>query len=460
MVNETLEDALANAGSPTELLRQNRGRHPYPVPSEHTNWIEEVRSWRETCSLSDLSHHQKDLYVEGPEALDVFADLGVNNFEGFEPGQAKQFVACNPNGNLIGDAILFYLEEDELKLTGTPVAPNWVEYNLERGDYDVRTHVDDRYHDKDEPHDTFRYQLQGPNALDVMRAAVEGSIPEIPFFNFDEVTIGGVDVRALKHSMASNVGFEIWGPWEEHETVRDALVDAGEAFGLRQLGEKSYKAQGQEKGWIARPLPAIFGEEMAEYREWLDADSYEAISTLGGSFDPDDVSEYYLNPIELGYERFVDFEHDFVGKEALREMAAEPQRRKVTLVWDDATCSNCSRHCSATERPTSTSTSRCRTGRCSTTTRCGATARPSVSRSTSGTRTTNGRCSRWRSSTRSTPNPGRKSRSCGESPTASRRTRRSNRTCRRRSQRPSHRTPTWRRAGEPVSTRLGSSQRE
>jgi vanillate/3-O-methylgallate O-demethylase len=74
---------------------------------------------------------------------------------------------------------------------------------------------------------------------------------------------------------------------------------------------------------------------MADYREWLDADSYEATSTLGGSFDPDDVSEYYLNPIELGYERFVDFDHEFVGREAVAEMATEPQREKVTLVWDD-----------------------------------------------------------------------------------------------------------------------------
>ncbi|WP_144902646.1 aminomethyltransferase family protein [Halobellus captivus] len=336
MVEKNLEAALQSADNPAELLRKNRGRHPYPVASEHTNWIEEVRSWRETCSLSDLSHHQKDLYVEGPEALDVFEDLGVNDFDGFGPGQAKQFVACNPNGNLIGDAILFYLGENELKLTGTPVAPNWVEYNLERGDYDATVHADERYHDKDEPHDTFRYQLQGPNALDVMRDAVEGEIPDIPFFNFDEMTIAGVDVRALKHSMASNVGFEIWGPWEEHETVRDALVGAGEPHGLRELGEKSYKAQGAEKGWIARPLPAIFGEGMREYREWLDADGYEAISTLGGSFDPDDISEYYLNPIELGYERFIDFDHDFVGREALSSMVEEPQRRKVTLVWDDA----------------------------------------------------------------------------------------------------------------------------
>ncbi|MFB6090407.1 MAG: aminomethyl transferase family protein [Halobellus sp.] len=340
MTEFTLNDALESSRDPVEFLRKNRGRHPYPVPSEHTNWIEEERSWRETCSLSDLSHHQKDLYVEGPDALEVFADLGVNDFSSFAPGQAKQFVACNPDGYLIGDAILFYLDEGKLKLTGTPVAPNWVQYNLATGDYDATAEADERYHDRenpeaDDPLRTFRYQLQGPNALDVMRDAVEGEIPEIPFFNFDEMTIAGVDVRALKHSMASNVGFEIWGPWSAAETVRQALVDAGEDHGLRQLGEKSYKAQGSEKGWIARPLPAIFGEEMREYREWLDADSYEAISTLGGSFHSEEISDYYLNPIELGYERFVDFDHDFVGREALAEMVDEPQRQKVTLVWDD-----------------------------------------------------------------------------------------------------------------------------
>ena len=330
----SFEDALTSADNPVEFLRDNHGRHPYPVPEEYTNWIEEERSWRETCSLSDLSHHQKDLYVEGPDALSVFVDLGANEFEGFAIGQAKQFVACNADGDLIGDAILFYLDDDRLKLTGTPVAPNWVEYNLETGGYDATARVDERYHDKNEPHETFRYQLQGPNALDVMEVATDGPVPDIPFFHFDDITVADHEVTALKHSMASNVGFEIWGPWEHHEEVRETIVDAGEEYGLRQLGEKSYKAQGSEKGWIARPLPAIFGEEMSDYREWLDADSYEAISTLGGSFHSEDVSDYYLNPIELGYGRFIDFDHEFVGREALAEIVDEPQRQKVSLVWD------------------------------------------------------------------------------------------------------------------------------
>lgn len=335
MSHRSLQSALEAAGNTIDYLRENTGRHPYPVPSEHTNWIEEERSWRETCSLSDLSHHQRDLYVEGPDALDVFADLGANDFESFEPGQAKQFVAPNPDGYLIGDAILFYLDDRHLKLTGTPVAPNWVEYNLTTGEYDATAQADERYHDKDVPHTTFRYQLQGPNAFDVMETVTDGQLPDIPFFNFDEVTVAGVDVHALRHSMSSEPGFEFWGPWEQRDIVRDAVLDAGEEFGIRQLGEKSYKAQGSEKGWIARPLPAIYGDEMREYREWLDEDDYEGASTLGGSFDSDDSTDYYMTPFELGYGSFIDFDHEFVGREALEEMADEPSRQKRTLVWDD-----------------------------------------------------------------------------------------------------------------------------
>ena len=334
MSKESLAGVLTDAVDPVELLRSNGGRHPYPVPSEHTNWIEEVTSWRQSASLSDLSHHQKDLYVEGPDALEPFVDLGINDFSGFAPGKAKQFVACNADGYLIGDAILFYLDDDLLKLTGTPIAPNWVEFHVAKGSYDVETRVDDRYWDKDEPHETFRYQLQGPNAVDVMEAAADSDVPEIPFFNIGEIDIAGHRLQALKHSMVAEPGFEFWGPWEDRHEVRAAIVEAGEEYGLRLLGEKSYKAQGQEKGWIARPVPAIYGDEFADYHEWLPADTYEATSALGGSFDPDDIADYYLDPIELGYERFIDWDRDFIGRDALREKADDPQRTKVSLVWD------------------------------------------------------------------------------------------------------------------------------
>lgn len=335
MAGSSLEEALSSADNPVEFLRQNTGRHPYPIQEEFTNWIEEERSWQETCSLSDLSHHQRDLYVSGQDALSVFRDLGINDFSDFRPGDAKQFVACNPDGYVIGDGILFNLEEDRIMLTGTPIAPNWVEYNLEIGDYAATFEADERYHDKDEPHRTFRYQLQGPNALAVMEESVDDGLPDIPFFTFTELAINGRECRVLRHSMSSDPGFEIWGPWGFREEVREELIQTGQSYGLRRLGEKSYKAQGPEKGWIARPVPAIYGEDFTDYREWLSADSYEGISSIGGSFASDDISDYYLTPVELGYASFIDFDHDFVGKDAVRDQVANPRREKVTLVWDD-----------------------------------------------------------------------------------------------------------------------------
>ena len=98
MSYQNLEAALQAAGNPVELLRNSQiGPYAFPVVRhEFTNWRDEQRSWRETCALFDQSHHMSDLYIEGPDALKLLSDLGVNSFKNFKVNQAKQFVACNP----------------------------------------------------------------------------------------------------------------------------------------------------------------------------------------------------------------------------------------------------------------------------------------------------------------------------------------------------------------------------
>ena len=81
---------------------------------------------------------------KGPDALKVFSDLGVNTFKNFKVNQAKQFVACNHDGYVIGDAILFYLDENRFNLVGRPPAENWVQYNIETGGYNAKAQRDER----------------------------------------------------------------------------------------------------------------------------------------------------------------------------------------------------------------------------------------------------------------------------------------------------------------------------
>jgi vanillate/3-O-methylgallate O-demethylase len=336
MSKRSLEDAIQAAGSPVELARNSQlGPYVYPkVPAEFTNWREEQVAWRETSALFDQTHHMTDLYVEGPDVLRLLSDLGVNSLANAGVNKAKQFVACNHDGYVIGDAILFFLDENRVSLVGRPSAHNWVQYHGETGGYDVTFERDERTAvNPTGKRKLYRFQVQGPTALAVLAEANGAPLPEIKFFNMGELTIGGHKVQALHHGMSGAPGMELFGPWDESEDVRAALVAAGDEFGLRQVGARVYATNTLESGWIPCPLPAVFtSDAMKAYREWLPGNGYEATGSLGGSFYSDDISDYYLTPHDLGYAGFVKFDHDFIGREALEAM--EPARRKVTLAWN------------------------------------------------------------------------------------------------------------------------------
>jgi vanillate/3-O-methylgallate O-demethylase len=337
MSDRSLEDAIRDAGSAVALARHSQlGPYVYPaVPAEFSNWRDEQISWRETCALFDQTHHMTDLLIKGPDAIRLLSDLGVNTFGRFAPNRAKQFVACNHDGYVIGDAILFYLAENRLSLVGRPSVHNWVQYHAETGDYDVEVERDERTAvNPTGRRRLYRYQVQGPTALDVLRRATGGPLPEIPFFGMDEITIAGHTARAFHHGMSGAPGMELFGPWEERDEVKAAIAEAGSELGLRQVGARVYATNTLESGWIPCPLPAVFtGDELKSYREWLPANGYEATGSLGGSLYHDDIAEYYSTPWDLGYGGFVNFDHDFIGRDALQAMG-EPTRRKVTLSWN------------------------------------------------------------------------------------------------------------------------------
>ena len=340
MTVNTFEEAIQAVSNPEDFVRtigpgaDTSHLHLFSeVPNEFTNWREEQSAWKESCAIADLSHHMYDLHVEGPDALAVFEDLGINSFDGFEPGKAKQFAACNESGYLIGDGILFYLDVNSLNLVGYS-AINWVRYHLETNSYDATYTLNEHSGARDGPPADFRYQVQGPDALQVIKEATDGKVPEVPFFNFRELSISGQTVYALRHGMMDEPGFEIFGDWEYANDVQERIVDVGRSYGIRQIGSMAYPTNIIPNAWIPIPVPAIFGEDTQDYRNWLEAGSFEGAFTVGGSFAPESIEQYYLDPFDAGHGRFIDFDHDFIGREALKERAEQPQREKVTLVWN------------------------------------------------------------------------------------------------------------------------------
>ena len=341
MSRRSLEDLLQAAGSPVDMLRNSQtGPNVYPgVPPEFTNWRDEQHAWQQTCVLFNLSFHMAELAVEGPDAVRLLSHLAINTFKNVSPDRAKQFVPCSHDGHVIGDGILFNLATNRFNVVGRIPALNWIQYHAATGGYDVTLALDERSAARKDPFNrkSYRFQIQGPAAMKVMEKVLGARPPEVKFFHVSSLTIAGRKVGALRHGMAGQPGFEVFGPCAEGEAVREAIVRAGEEFGLRQAGGRAYSSNTLESGWIPSPLPAVYsGERMKPYRQWLTAESYEAGASIGGSFVSKRIEDYYLTPWDMGYGSFIDFEHDFMGREALQTMAKGPHRRKVTLVLDEA----------------------------------------------------------------------------------------------------------------------------
>ena len=325
MSHRSLEDLLTTAGNPVELLRNSpAGPNVYPgVPPEFTNWRDEQRAWQETCVLFDQSFHMNDLAVEGPDALELLSQLAVNSFDGFGVGRAKHFVPCSPDGYVIGDVILFALGWRALQ-PRRPGSRAQLDH-LPRGDggYDVTVELDLRTALRTDGRRRFyRFQVQGPNAMQVIEKALGVPPPELKFFHTTTVTIAGKSVGALRHGMVGQPGWELFGPWDDGEAVREALLAAGEEFGLEAGRWTSVLVQHARVR--LDPIAAsgrVLGREHEGLPRVAAGDRVRGIRVDRRELHLRRHRGLLLHAVGLGYGSYVKFDHDFVGREALEEKA-------------------------------------------------------------------------------------------------------------------------------------------
>jgi syringate O-demethylase len=345
-MSENLQQKLDAQSNVVDFLRnQQVGPNVYPgVPAEYSNWRNEQRGWAKSAVLFNQSYHMVELYVRGPEAMALLEYTAINSFKNFAVNKAKQYVPVTPDGYVIGDVILFYLDEEEFSLVGRAPAIEWVEFHAQYpkpdgSKWNVTVERDERTAMRtDGVRKNYRFQLQGPNAMSILEKAMGQTPPDLKFFNMAHVDINGYDVIALRHGMAGQPGYELFGPWADYEGVHSALVEAGKDFGLELVGGRAYSSNTLESGWLPSPLPAFYtgdSQMMKDFRQWADGKSYAGMCSIGGSYVPDSIEGYYLTPWDIGYGHIVKFDHDFVGREALERMAGETHKQKVTLALDN-----------------------------------------------------------------------------------------------------------------------------
>ena len=342
----SLAEVMKQHANPVEMLRNSKaGMYVYPVVApEFSNWRDEQRAWRESAVLFDQTHHMDELVVEGPQAEEFLAHHGINSMSNFSLNRAKHFVPVTPAGHVIGDHIIFREREDKFILVGRAPVSNWLMFAAAWGKWNVRLRHDPRSPSRPEGERVFRehyrYQIQGPNAPVIFEKMNGGPIPDIKFFHVDWINVGSRRVQALRHGMSGAPGLEIWGPYEDKSYILSTILQAARdaEVELVRCGSRAYSTNTLESGWIPSPLPGIYtGDGMlADYRDWLGADMYEAAGAIGGSFVSDNIEDYYVSPFELGYDFYIGWKKDdFIGKSALQKMKESGNhRKKVTLEFN------------------------------------------------------------------------------------------------------------------------------
>jgi len=230
-----------------------------------------------------ILRHTGELPVEirGPDAERLLNLVFTRDVAKTRVGRCSYQVACFENGGLILDGVLVRLADDRF----------W--YGQADGDLShwLRAHARGMDVDILDP-DVWISQVQGPDSLKVLEAAVDGPYPE-PFRYFDaaRVSIAGHEVVVTRSGFTNELGWEVYlGPDIDVPAVGDRILEAGGPFGMAPV--------------------AVGGARRIE----------AGLLNAGSDFDET------VTPYEAGLGAMVDLDKgDFIGRAALQSADRRPR---------------------------------------------------------------------------------------------------------------------------------------
>ncbi len=209
----------------------------------------EVKNTREALGLLDASTLGK-IIVKGPDAGKFLEMLYTNMMSNLAVGKCRYGLMCSENGFLIDDGVVARLDDDtwlcHTTTGGADRVHGWMEdwLQCEWWDWKVYTaNVTEQF---------AQIAVVGPNARKLLEklGGMDVSKETLPFMQWADGKIGGFDARVFRISFSGELSYEIAVPAGQGRAFWDALVAAGEEFGLMPYGTECLHILRAEKGFI------------------------------------------------------------------------------------------------------------------------------------------------------------------------------------------------------------------
>ncbi|WP_312322378.1 glycine cleavage system aminomethyltransferase GcvT [Soonwooa sp.] len=261
----------------------------FDMPVQYSGVTEEHFAVREKVGLFDVSH-MGQFFVEGPQAKALLQKVTTNNLDTLEDGKAQYTCLPNETGGIVDDLIIYKMNDEKyfVVVNASNIDKDWnhiSKYNAEIGATMINA-----------SDDMSLLAIQGPKAIETLQKLTEVNLSEIPYYHFTVGTVAGInDVIISNTGYTGSGGFEIYFKNDAAETLWNAVIEAGEAFGIVPCGLAARDTLRLEKGFC------LYGNDI------------------------DDTT----SPLEAGLGWITKFDKDFVSKDIFAKQKEEGVTRKL-----------------------------------------------------------------------------------------------------------------------------------
>jgi sarcosine oxidase subunit alpha len=224
--------------------------YPQPGEDEEAAIEREVRAVRSGVGLLDYSPLGK-LEVHGPDAREFLNRVYLNNIQSLHVGATRYGLMLNEAGIVIDDGVMVCIAEDHFLLHTTSGGATAIHQHLEEWlqcewlDLEVIV-----------TNNTIQWatlMLSGPRARDVLRKLpcdIDLSRDAFGHMQYREGRILDQPCRMLRSGFTGELSFEISVPARHGLALWNALIEAGEEFGIVPFGIESLMLLRTEKGYL------------------------------------------------------------------------------------------------------------------------------------------------------------------------------------------------------------------
>jgi aminomethyltransferase len=262
--------------------------------------ITEYWACRERVAIMDLSPLRK-FEVIGPDAEVLLQTTFTRDVSKLGVGQVVYGAMCYDHGGMIDDGTLFRLSQTNFRwVCGEEFTGNWLREQAEQHDLKVWVKSSSDF--------LHNCAVQGPKSREVLSKLIwtppaQPKLTELKWFRFTIGRLGdekGIPLLVSRTGYTGELGYEIWCHPKDAIVVWDAVIEAGQPFDLIPLGLAALDMLRIEAGL------AFSGYEFCDQTDPFEAGIGFCVSNKAA---------------------------DYVGKQALIERKAHPQRKLVGLIF-------------------------------------------------------------------------------------------------------------------------------